>query len=243
MKSFRERMLDSSARSKSRVVLALDVSGPFGTRIARAREILELTKDSVAAVKANYHILLPFGLEGLSGIVWTCKREGIPLIADLKMNDIEATNLNAVESLLSYGFDAVIANPFVGLEGGLGGVVPALHAQGGGLILLVFMSHKGASEGYGLKVGGEPLYKEFARRARSWGADGVVVSAKSPEKNAEVKEIVGKDCLIFSPGIGAQGGDSRAWASSGADFMIVGRTIIESKDPASELKELNGASA
>ena len=45
-------------------------------------------------------------------------RSGLPLIADIKLNDIESTNLDAVELLFADGVDAVIANPFVGVRGG-----------------------------------------------------------------------------------------------------------------------------
>ena len=107
------------------------------------------------------------------------------------------------------------------------------------MIFLVYMSHKGAREGYELRLdGGQPVYKVFAERARDWRADGVIVSAKSADKVMETRKIVGKDCLIFSPGIGAQGGDARKGASSGADFLIVGRSITEAGDPKAALSGL-----
>jgi orotidine-5'-phosphate decarboxylase len=123
MTGFRERILSSAEEHRSRVVLALDFSDPYERRLARAEEALEATKGRVAAVKVNHHLLLPFGLQGLGEVIGICKKARLPLIADLKMNDIEATNLNAVDSLSAYGFDAVIANPFVGREEGLGKAV------------------------------------------------------------------------------------------------------------------------
>jgi orotidine-5'-phosphate decarboxylase len=237
--SFRESILRSAAKNKSKVVLALDLSGPYNRRLGRAEEVLEATKHGIAAVKVNQHLLLPFGLQGLQGVIRLCKRQGLPLIADLKINDIESTNLNIVDSLFDFGFNAVIANPFVGREEGLGKVVERVHSLGGGILFLVYMSHKGAEEGYALRLeGGEPLYRVFAERARDWKADGVVVSAKSADKIAETRRVVGKDLLIFSPGVGAQGGDARRGASSGVDFLIVGRSITESTDPRKALRDL-----
>jgi orotidine-5'-phosphate decarboxylase len=236
---FRERMLRSQERNDSRVVLALDFSGPFETRLLWARRVLAATKGAVAAVKVNHHLLLPYGLQGIRNLIRVCKREQLPLIADLKLNDIESTNLNAVDSLLAYGFDAVIANPFVGREEGLGRVIDRMHAKEGGVILLVYMSHRGAEEGYGLRdERGEPLFRRFAARAKEWGADGVVVSAKSVDKIRETRQIVGNECLIFSPGIGPQGGEAASGAARGADFMIVGRSVTESADPAKALRNL-----
>jgi orotidine-5'-phosphate decarboxylase len=240
MSEFRERMLSSAEKKRSRVVLALDFSGPFETRLRRAAEVLEATSERVSAVKVNYHLLLPFGLEGLKGIISSCGTADLPLIADLKLNDIESTNLNAADSLLTYGFDAVIANPFVGREEGLGQLIEKMHARGCGVLLLVYMSHKGAKEGYALRTeGGEPLYKVFARRAKEWGADGIIVSAKSSSIIEEARKVVGKRCLIFSPGIGAQGGVARA--AKGADFLIVGRSITEAADPAEALRRLTSS--
>ena len=239
MTGFKESMLRSAARNKSKVVLALDFSGSYDRRLGRAEEVLEATKHGIAAVKVNHHLLLPFGLQGIQGVISLCRKEGLPLIADLKINDIESTNLNIVDSLLDFGFSAVIANPFVGRDEGLGKVVERVHSLGGGILFLVYMSHKGAEDGYALRLeGGEPLYRVFAERARDWKADGVVVSAKSADKIAETRSVVGKDCLIFSPGVGAQGGNAKIGAISGADFLIVGRSITESANPGKALRDL-----
>jgi len=233
---FRDAILGSAARRKSRIVLALDFYGSYDNRLASAEKVLEATKHEIAAVKVNHHLLLPFGLRGLQGIISKCNSEGLPLIADLKLNDIESTNLNVADSLLDFGFNAVIANPFVGRLEGLGKVIEKVHSRGGGVLLLVYMSHAGASEGYGLSLAnGKPLYLVFAERARDWGADGVIVSAKSLDKIRETRNVVGKNSLIFSPGMGAQGGDVAAGASSGSDFLIVGRSITESDNPARTL--------
>ena len=237
--SFRERIRDSAEARGSRVVLALDFSGPYDTRLERAEKVLDATRGEIAAVKVNHHLLLPYGLRGLSGVVGVCRKEGLPLIADLKMNDIESTNLNMVDSLFSFGFDAVIANPFVGREEGLGKVVEKVHLNHGGILFLVYMSHRGAEEGYSLRLeGGEPIYRLFAARAKDWGADGVIVSARSPERIAEVRDIVGRECMIFAPGVGAQGGDASSSLSAGADFVLVGRSVTESADPLKSVRAM-----
>jgi orotidine-5'-phosphate decarboxylase len=234
---FRDRILFSAERKQSRVVLALDISGAFDTRRRRAMQVLRTVRDGVSAVKVNHHLLLPFGLEGLKDVISTCRDDGLPLIADLKLNDIESTNLNVADSLLAYGFDAVVANPFVGREEGLGQMVKEMHGRGGGVLFLVYMSHRGAREGYAVRTqGGEPLYRVFARRAREWGADGVIVSAKSPRIIEETRRAIGKGCLILSPGVGAQG--ATVETAKGADFIIVGRSIMEASDPAEALRKL-----
>ncbi len=240
MKSFNQRMTESSEAKRSRLVLALDVTGSLDQRLTKAEKVLDQVRGSIAAVKLNHHLVLPFGLKGLEPLIGACKREGLPLIADLKMNDIESTNLDALETLSSFGFDGVIANPFVGYEEGLRKVLERAHARGLGVLLLVYMSHEGAKDGYALvDERGEPLYRIFASRAKRWGADGVIVSAKSSALITEVREIVGKECLIFSPGIGAQGGTAEAAAESGADFLIVGRSVVDAAEPSMVARELS----
>ena len=173
---FRESLIASSRNHQSRVILALDVTGPQRTRPERASKMLRELAGRVAGVKVNFQLLLPRGVEGIAEVAAICRENSLPLIADIKLNDIEATNRDAVELLFGNGVDAVIANPFVGLEEGLSGVIGRAHAMGKGVLLLVYMSHAGAKEGYGLKVDGAPLYLEFARRVAEWDADGAIVS-------------------------------------------------------------------
>ena len=229
---FREFIREASGRNSSRIVLALDVTGPTNKRVEAATRIVSEVCDHVAAVKVNMHLLLPFGLEGLRGVLSECQARQLPVIADIKLNDIGATNTDAVQTLFSYGVDAVIANPFVGYSEGLSEVLRAGREAGKGVILLVYMSHAGAKEGYGIKLAsGKPMYMVLAARARAWRADGAIVSAKSPRILRLVRKTLREDQLIISPGVGAQGGDARKALAAGADFVIVGRSIIESENP------------
>jgi len=43
---------------------------------------------------------------------------------------------------------------------------------------------------------------------------------------------------IYSPGIGTQGGKVKETISNGSDFLIVGRTILGSKDPIGTAKKI-----
>jgi orotidine-5'-phosphate decarboxylase len=100
------------------------------------------------------------------------------------------------------------------------------------------MSHPGASEGYGLEVvvdkkKCEPFYLSFANRAKRWGADGVIVGATYPEKIREVREVLGDEVPILSPGVGAQGASAKEAIDAGAEYVIVARSIVNADDPAS----------
>lgn len=235
-KSFVNRIRSTSNEKKTRIVLALDlVEKDHRLLEEKAMKILDDTSDKLAGVKLNYHILLPLDLYGgVRRIVEKAHDKGLVVIADIKLNDIASTNLVASEHLWSVGFDALIANPFVGYEGGLGPIFQKAHERGKGIILLVYMSHQGSKEGFGLTLASrrkKRLYQLFLERALKWGADGVIVGATNLHMIRAVASKLKGRIPIFSPGIGAQGGSAHQAVRAGSEFLIVGRTIIDSDDP------------
>ncbi len=256
--TFKELILRIAEDKKTRLVLALDVSVSLDRTnrdkwnrlkqdlLSRALKILEATSDFLVAVKVNRHLVLPLGLYDLLPIlIDEAKEDGLLLIMDAKLNDIGYSNWWIAHHYFNAGFDAIIANPFVGWKGGLDVVFEEAKKRKKGVLLLCYMSHPGAREGYGQYVIIDKndqrvtrQYIIFAKRALEWSADGVIVGATAPEIISEVKSIVSNECLIFSPGIGAQGGDPRTALGAGADFLIVGRRIYMAQDPRKEAKRL-----
>lgn len=230
---FRERIAKAAAAKKSPIVLALDP--PAGRRAlpAFAAKTIRAVENHVCAVKINFHLLLPLSAAEISRINRLAHSCGLQSIADIKLNDIENTNRIAVDHLSKMGFDAVIANPFIGREG-LAALVQKAHRLNAGVIALVYMSHPGAKEGFGLEVGGRGLYREFLERAAGAGADGIVVGATQLDI---LRQVSGK-LPVYSPGVGAQGGDAQQALRSGSDYLIVGRSIVESRHPGRAAKDL-----
>jgi orotidine-5'-phosphate decarboxylase len=248
--SFADRIMISSKDHSSKVVLALDIIADKRSKLMeRALSLLEELSLHIVAVKLNYHLLLPLNLfTDVKRIVDHAHEYGLQVIADLKLNDIASTNLVASDYLWRVGFDAIIANPLIGYEEGLEPVIKRAHEMNKGVILLVYMSHKGSKEGYGLTVidqnlRQEKIYELFVKRAIEWNADGIVVGATDLEILSHIasrSKVKGK-LLIFSPGVGAQGGDAMRAVKAGADFIIIGRAIMDSKDSLSNLVEINKA--
>ena len=56
------------------------------------------------------------------------------------------------------------------------------------------------------------------------------------------KKLPAKNLIFYSPGIGVQGGDAKQAIANGSDFLIVGRTILDSKNPVRTVKQLLSAS-
>ena len=246
--SFRLKMDQSARNKKSNIILALDY--PFqkqesrGNLFSRAERTLEAVHSYICAVKFNRHLILPLGtFNGVQELVKKVHNCGLMAIMDCKINDIGSTNQTIAEYYYAAGFDALIANPFVGWEEGLKPVFDVARRLERGVVLLVYMSHKGAWEGYGQTIHNtetdEKLlqYVSFARKALKWDADGVVVGATYPDRISEIHEIL-DEIPIYSPGIGAQGGKIELALKAGARYLIVGRAITLSENPGETAKKI-----
>ncbi len=250
--SFRTRMEETAKKNESRIVLALDF--PFqnpekrGDLLTKAQNVLEIVHPHICAVKINHHLVLPLGVfDGIQYLVNRIHNKGLLAIMDCKVNDIGSTNQVIAEYYYTAGFDALIANPFVGWEEGLEPIFDAAHRLDRGVILLTYMSHKGAKEGYGQTICNprtgvkRAQYVSFAKKALRWNADGVVVGATHPEKIREIHDILKGKVPIYSPGIGAQGGAAETALKSGARYLIVGREITLAENPAARVEEMKSA--
>ena len=173
--SFKEKMKETAKKKKSSVVLALDF--PFrspekrGELLVEAQDVLEAVYPYVCAVKINHHLVLPLGtFNGVQKLITRIHEKGLLAIMDCKANDIGATNQVIAEYYYAAGFDALIANPFVGWEEGLKPIFDIASKLQRGVVLLVYMSHKGASEGYGQTIYDEETgtktsqYVSFAKK-------------------------------------------------------------------------------
>jgi orotidine-5'-phosphate decarboxylase len=234
----------SVEKTGSNIILALDFppNEPHDL-LSRSIRVMEMTYPYICAVKINRQLVLPLGLfEGVQKIVRRAHDLELPAIMDCKINDVGNTNRAIAEYYYKAGFDAVTANPFVGWEDGLQPVFEVAERMRRGVIVLVFMSHKGAVQGYGQMVQASetgrlvPQYKLFAEKALQWNAEGAVVGATYPEKIREVYAILKNDVPIYSPGVGVQGGDIEVAVKAGASYLIVGRAIIHAEDVAQAAK-------
>lgn len=205
-----------------------------------AIKMISQTAEHAVAFKINRHLVLPLGIaDGIPRIIDKIHDEGVTAIIDCKLNDVGNTNKVIAKYYFDAGFDAMIVNPFIGMEGGLDTVFEVALNRKRGIITLCYMSHPGARDGYGLTIApddkikkAEPLYMRFARQSRLWDVDGVIVGATHPEKITEIRSVLGEEIPIICPGVGAQGGSAKEAIDAGANFVIAARSIIDAPDPA-----------
>ena len=241
MTKFKTRILRSS--TQSRIILANDYDPGDKKLVTHTVQNIKTLHKYLCAIKLNFHLLLPLGKKEIVRINKTAHQYGLQTIADIKLNDIGNTNQITSKILWDFGFDAIIVNPIMGIQS-LKKIVAEAHKRDKGVIALCHMSAPEAKLSYEINVkkskhnGYEPLWYAFLKQAISTGADGIIVGATFPKIIKECKKTAGKKLDIYSPGIGTQGGKVKETISNGSDFLIVGRTILGSKDPIGAAKKI-----
>lgn len=199
-------------RKDSRLVLALDE-----TDGSKALAIADAVGDLVDAIKINWPLVLS---EGPSMITELSKRSEV--ICDFKVADIPNTVRLIVENAVSRGASAVIVHAFTGDDS----LRAAVEAAGDAEIYAVTeMSHPGA------KMFTAQHAEEMARLGVECGATGFIAPATRPDRIRAIRNVIGPDRKILSPGVGAQGGKASDAISAGADYAIVGRAIYGAENP------------
>jgi orotidine-5'-phosphate decarboxylase len=236
--NFDEKIASAAQKYKTRTVLALDLEEPEPERLAtRSRKILDGVKELICAVKINRQLVLALGLRGVAdSILKPANDYSLPTIMDAKLNDVGHTNEFMARTYFDLGFDAIIASPVVGWDNGLDTVFESARSRDKAVILLTYMSNPGAEAFYSLMAaqphgGAKPVFEILTDLAMEWKAHGVVVGATKPEIIERVRALAGPTLPIYSPGVGAQGGDARKAITAGATYLIVGRSIYNAPDP------------
>jgi orotidine-5'-phosphate decarboxylase len=212
---------------RDRLIVALDVPS-----VAAAEAVIARLGDSVTFYKIGYQLAYAGGLS----LVRQLAGAGKKVFADLKMHDIGNTVARGVESVASLGatFLTVHAYPQTmkaAVEGRAGSSLKIL------AVTVMTSYDDGDLHAAGYRLGVSDLVEARAQQAQVLGVDGIVCS---PEEVASLRKIVGHQMNLVTPGIrpaGAATGDqkrimtpARAIAA-GADYLVVGRPILEASDP------------
>jgi orotidine-5'-phosphate decarboxylase len=200
-------------KKDTRLILAMDVS--CGEQALSLAHLLEGCYD---AIKIGYPLILSAGIGIIKEISVNAS-----VIADLKIADIPNTNRLICEEVLEKGASGVIAHAFPGRDS-LQACADCVKDYGADLFVVTEMSHPGAEQFLG------PAARDLAQIAVLVDAAGVVAPATRPERIKLIRSVIG-DRIIISPGVGAQGGSALSAILAGADYLIVGRSIIHADNP------------
>ena len=239
MATFKTR-LSQISKKNGKIILANDYDSSVNNLETKTIQNIKKLHPYLCGIKLNFHLLLPLGLKEISKINKTAHNYGLQTIAGIKLNDIGNTNKVTTEHLWNLGFDAVIANPIMGLDS-LKQLVKDSHKENKGVITLCHMSAPEAKLSYDMEIRmgkKQQLYQLFLDWAIASKVDGIVVGATFPEIIRYCNKKAGTKLDIFSPGIGTQGGSAKEVISAGTDYLIVGRTILNDKNPVTVSKEL-----
>jgi orotidine-5'-phosphate decarboxylase len=220
---------DMALESRERLIVALDVPSA-----AKAETMVTQLGDSVRFYKIGYQLAFAGGLPFAKELIAAGKQ----VFLDLKLHDIGNTVAKGVESVAQLGatFLTVHAYPQTmkaAIEGRRGSKLRILAVT----VLTSYDDADLAAAGYEMDV--KELASARAAQARDIGIDGLVCSA---EEVTALRDIAGAGMVLVTPGIRPAGGDAgdqkrivtpaRA-IKAGADYLVVGRPVVETADPRS----------
>lgn len=216
--------------SDDRLIVALDVPN-----VVAGMDITAKLGDAVSFYKIGLGMLTGGGLALANELK---EEHGKKIFLDMKFFDISATVEAAVRGIAQFNLDMLTVH-------GDPHVVAAARAGAKGsdmkiLAVTILTSLDRADlDGSLIKAGDiVDLVQERAGRAFDAGADGVIASPQEAALIRALPESAGK--LIVTPGvrpIGSAPGDQKRVATpaqaiaDGADYIVVGRPILQARDP------------
>ena len=222
--------------NNKKIIVALD-----SKNINKTIKLVKILKKDVYCFKLGYQFFFNFGLEGYKKIYTICPK----IFLDLKLHDIPNTVEKGLEALVK-----------------MRPIFTTIHISGGdemmeatrlikkntkilGVSILTSMDNKQTLKYYNQKKV-STLVRKFAQSAKKNNLDGIVCS---PKEIKYIRKEIGNNFIIVTPGIRIdkkiKSDDQKRVETPkraidlGANFIVIGRPITQSKDPLKVLKEIN----
>jgi orotidine-5'-phosphate decarboxylase len=231
----------TGATPRDRLFVALDVP-----TVDDARKLVARLGDTVDCYKVGLELLFGGGLEFAQGL----KAAGRTVFLDFKLLDIGNTVEGATANIARLGFDYLTVH---GVDTKT--LAAAVRGRGSSNLKLLAVTvltslDRADLEQQGIKgMSPADLVAHRARLAQQAGFDGVVASG---QEAALVRQAVGRDLLIVTPGIRpagfAEGDQARVMTPSaaieaGASHLVIGRPITQAADPKAAAEKILGEMA
>ncbi|EMO1704731.1 orotidine-5'-phosphate decarboxylase [Salmonella enterica] len=232
----------SCAITESPVVVALD----YHER-DKALAFIDKIDPRDCRLKVGKEMFTLFGPQ----LVRDLQQRGFDVFLDLKFHDIPNTTARAVAAAADLGVWMVNVHASGGARM-MAAARDALAPFGKDAPLLIAVTVLTSMETSDLRDLGVTLSpaehaERLARLTQQCGLDGVVCSA---QEAARFKQVFGAAFKLVTPGIrpaGSEAGDQRRIMtpeqalSAGVDYMVIGRPVTQSVDPAQTLKDINAS--
>lgn len=232
----------SRAVTDSPVVVALDYNNRD-----KALAFVDRIDPRDCRLKVGKEMFTLFGPQ----LVRDLQQRGFDVFLDLKFHDIPNTTAHAVAAAADLGVWMVNVHA----SGGARMMTAAREAlvpfgkDAPLLIAVTVLTSMEASDLAELGVTLSPAEhaERLARLTQNCGLDGVVCSA---QEAVRFKQAFGQPFKLVTPGIrpaGSEAGDQRRIMtpeqalSAGVDYMVIGRPVTQSNDPAQTLKMINAS--
>ena len=207
---------------KNNIILAMDLMD-----LLNAYEVVEAVANDIDTIKIGYPLTLA---EGTKSIQVFKENFDFKVICDYKVADIPETNSKIADLTFDAGADAIITHGFVGKDS-VEACVNVADSYGGEVFLLTEMSHPGA------KMFLQGVADEVAKMGVDMGIKNYVAPSTRLDRLSDIRDIVGEDSFIISPGVGTQGGNPKDTLKY-ADGLIIGRSIYEADNPKAAITEI-----
>ena len=221
-----------------RIIVALD-----NKNLSEITNLVKKIKSHVFGFKIGKEFFYNYGIEGYKKIYKISNN----IFLDLKLHDIPNTVERALNALIK-----------------LKPILTTIHISGGdemqkvssnlkknktkilGVTILTSLNSSQTKKYYNNKNVNQ-LVKKFAQNAKNNNLDGIVCS---PLEIKTVRKVVGRKMLIIVPGIRLENQNNtkddqkriltpKEAIKLGADYLVIGRPIIESNNPLSTIIEIN----
>ncbi|EJG3020591.1 orotidine-5'-phosphate decarboxylase [Salmonella enterica] len=232
----------SCAITESPVVVALD----YHER-DKALAFVDKIDPRDCRLKVGKEMFTLFGPQ----LVRDLQQRGFDVFLDLKFHDIPNTTARAVAAAADLGVWMVNVHASGGARM-MAAARDVLAPFGKDAPLLIAVTVLTSMETCDLRDLGVTLSpaehaERLARLTQQCGLDGVVCSA---QEAVRFKQVFGTAFKLVTPGIrpaGSEAGDQRRIMtpeqalSAGVDYMVIGRPVTQSVDPAQTLKDINAS--
>lgn len=222
--------------ASEKLIVALDVPN-----LEKAVEAMKMCAGFVAWAKVGLQLFTAEGADAIRA----AQEHGFRVFLDLKVHDIPNTAARAVESAARHGAQWLTVHALGGGEM-LRAAASAARDSGIGLLGVTLLTSMdgGTCREVGLAHDPPEAVRLLAHLVAASGLDGAVCSG---HEAAELRQILGAEAAIVTPGIRPRGiasADQRRVMTpfdalkAGASHLVVGRAVLQSPEPRETLGAL-----